>query len=282
MNVIEIEGLNKTYDTFKLDNVSFKMKQGYIMGFIGENGAGKTTTLKAMLNVVKRNSGSVKIFGKNIDDFEIDIKNRIAFMSGETDFHSRKKLKTITSVFKKFYAEWDDDVYNNYMKRFKLDQNKKIIELSKGMRIKYAMALALSHNAELLILDEPTSGLDPVARDEMLEIFQNIVEQGDKSVLFSTHITTDLEKCADYITFIKDGKIIESRTKDDLIDSFRLVNGSTEDLKRIKRDLISAKENAFGFTGLIETSKLNKHDINHAAPSLDDIMIYHAIGGNHE
>lgn len=280
MNVLEVNGLRKEYSSFVLEDISFTMKQGYIMGFIGENGSGKTTTLKSMLNIINKNSGSVKIFGKEVDEHEIDIKKQISFMSGETDFYPRKKLKTITKVFKRFYSDWDDDVYNSYMTRFNLDPNKKLTELSKGMKMKFSLALALSHDAKFLILDEPTSGLDPVARDEMLEIFQKIVEQGDRSVLFSTHITSDLDKCADYITFISEGKIVESSTKDDLIEAYRLVNGSGDSINKIKNDMISYKTNAFGFTGLIKTDKFeNYNEINVAAPTLDDIMIYHSIKG---
>ena len=153
---------------------------------------------------------------------------------------------------------------------------KKVDELSKGMKMKYALALALSHNAKLLILDEPTSGLDPVARDNLLEIFQSVVEEGEVSILFSTHITSDLEKCADYITFIKDGKLIESSTKDDLIDKYRLVNGTKEQLSEIKDQMIAYKENAFGFNGLIETKDVKETGVRYGVPSLDDIMIYYS------
>lgn len=280
MNLIEIKNLKKEYPNFLLNDVSFSLKKGYIMGFIGENGAGKTTTLKSMLNIIKRDSGNVKIFNKEIDQYELDIKKEIAFMSGDTDFYPKSKLKDITKVFRRFFEHWDNDVYDEYLKLFNLDPNKKISELSKGMKMKYSLTLALSHKAKLLILDEPTSGLDPVARDGLLEIFQQIVEDGEVSILFSTHITSDLEKCADYITFISNGMIIESCSKDDLIDSYRLVNGTKEYLNEVKQDMISYKENTFGFTGLIKSKHLsNINEINIAVPTLDDIMIYYSNYG---
>jgi ABC-2 type transport system ATP-binding protein len=277
MKVLNVQGLCKRYDKFYLDNVSFSLDEGYIMGFIGSNGAGKTTTLKGILNMVHKESGNIEIFGKSFKENEILLKQNIAFMTGGSDYYLKSKLKNISTVVKGFYSNWDEEAYIGYLKRFKLDPDKKVIELSQGMRVKYALSLALSHNAKLLILDEPTSGLDPVARDNLLELFQELVESGEKSILFSTHITSDLEKCADFITYINNGRIIESTTKDDMIDKYRLVNGSFEDLIKIKDDLVSSKKNSFGFLGLIETEKLSKYSgFNTEVPTLDDIMIYYA------
>lgn len=277
MKVLNVQGLCKRYDKFYLDNVSFELEEGYIMGFIGSNGAGKTTTLKGILNIIHNDGGDVEIFGSRMAGNEIELKQDIAFMMGGSDYYQRKKLKTISSVVQKFYSNWNQEDYEGYLRRFKLDPDKKVSELSQGMRIKFALALALSHNARFLILDEPTSGLDPVARDNLLELFQELVEEGDKSILFSTHITSDLEKCADYITYINNGKIVDSTTKDGLLDKYRLVNGSDEDLEKMKCDLVSFKKNSFGFLGLIETEKMSSYSgINAEVPSLDDIMIYHA------
>jgi ABC-2 type transport system ATP-binding protein len=275
MNCLEVRNLTKKYETFTLDNISFEIPKGYIMGFIGENGAGKTTTINALLNIINRDNGTVSIFGKDIDKQELEIKKDIGFVSGES-FYPKSKLRDITKVYKRFYSKWDDSTYQSYIKLFKLNGDKKVDELSKGMKMKYALALALSHKAELLILDEPTSGLDPVARDNLLEIFQTVVEDGEVSILFSTHITSDLDKCADYITFIKDGKLIESSTKDDLIDKYRLVNGTKEQLSEIKDQMIAYKENAFGFNGLIETKDVKETGVRYGVPSLDDIMIYYS------
>ena len=249
------------------------------MGFIGSNGAGKTTTLKGILNMIHPDGGSVKIFGKEFRENEFDLKQDIAFMMGGSDYYIKKKLGVISEVVSRFYSNWDAETFAKLMKRFKLDPDKKVQELSQGMRIKFALSLALSHHAKLLILDEPTSGLDPVARDNLLELFQELVEDGRKSILFSTHITSDLEKCADYITYINNGKIIESMTKDDLLQYYRLVNGGTGELEQVKESLISYKKNSFGFIGLARTELLSEHrslNLNTETPTLDDIMIYYA------
>lgn len=276
MNILEITNLSKKYEKFTLDNISFELPQGYIMGFIGENGAGKTTTIKALLNIINKNNGSIKILGKDIESNELEIKKEIGYVSGES-FYPKRKLKDITKVYSRFFEKWDNDIYQKYLEDFNLDPEKRMDELSKGMKMKYSIAIAMSHHAKLLILDEPTSGLDPVARDNLLEIFQGIVEAGDVSILYSTHITSDLEKCADYITFIKQGKLVESCSKDDLLDKYRLVNGNKESFEKMKNQLIAYKENAFGCIGLIPTEHAkNIDDVKYGQPSLDDIMIYYA------
>lgn len=273
---LEVKNLSKKYEKFELKDVSFTVPKGYIMGFIGENGAGKTTTINSMLNVIKKDSGTVNVFGKDFDTNELELKKDIGFVSGKS-FYEKKKIASITQVYKRFYTTWDEDMYQSYLKRFNIDESKKMFELSKGMQTKYSLALALSHHAKLLILDEPTSGLDPVARDNLLEIFQTVVEEGEVSIIFSTHITSDLEKCADYITFIQNGKLVESCAKDDLLDQYRLVNGSKEQLSSIKDRLVAYKENAFGFNGLIQTSNVQPNElVQLGQPSLDDIMIYYA------
>ena len=276
MNTIEVKNLTKIYKTFTLDHVSFTIPKGYIMGFIGENGAGKTTTIKSMLNIIKRNGGNINIFDKDIDTHELEIKSKIGYVSGNM-FYPKKTIKDITKVYKRFYDQWDEPLYQSYLDQFKLDENKRVDELSKGMQLKYAIALALSHHAELLILDEPTSGLDPVARDQLLELFQTIMEKEETTIFFSTHITSDLEKCADYVTFIKEGQIIESSSKDDLIDSYRYVSGTEKELDKMKDRLISYKVNAFGFNGLMKSSDVKSSDTAKIGqPTLDDIMIFYA------
>ncbi|MCD4827115.1 MAG: ABC transporter ATP-binding protein [Acholeplasmataceae bacterium] len=275
MNSIEIKNLTKSYKTFTLNNINLSVPKGYIMGFIGENGAGKTTTIKTLLNIAKRDQGEVTILGRDLDSNELDIKSKIGYVSGDM-FYPKKSIKEITKVYKRFYTQWDESLYQSYLVKFKLDPNKKIHELSKGMQLKYLITLSLSHHAELLILDEPTSGLDPVARDNLLELFQTIIEDEETTIFFSTHITSDLEKCADYITFIKDGNIIESCSKDDLIDAYRYVSGSEKELEIMKDRLISFKTNAFGFNGLIKTNNVVKSDTAKIGqPTLDEIMIFH-------
>lgn len=277
MALLKVTNLNKSYEKFRLKDVSFSLEEGYIMGFIGANGAGKTTTLKSILNLSRPDSGQAEIFGQDFDKNEVRIKQHLGYMFGGTDYYASRTLKTIIDVVKRFYSDWDDAVLDSYMRRFSLDADKKLKELSDGMRVKFSLVLALSHHARLLLLDEPTSGLDPVARDDLLELFQELVEDGKKSILFSTHITSDLEKCADYITFIHNGRIIESQSKDRLIEKYRLVKGPADLLAPMKGKLVSYKTNAFGFTGLIKSSDVNSASkLSLDVPSLEDIMIYHA------
>lgn len=215
-NVLEISNLCKKYPSFELKDISFTMKEGSIMGFIGRNGAGKTTTIKSILNFVHPTSGFIKFFGKEMAENEDEIKQLIGYAPGGINYYPMKTLKKITQITKSFYPEWNDELYKKYMTAFKLDENKKPKELSEGMKVKYNLVLALSHGAKLLILDEPTSGLDPVSRDELLTIFEKLRDKGT-SILFSTHITSDLEKCADSITYIKQGQILDSTSKEEFI-----------------------------------------------------------------
>lgn len=275
MLALEVKNLNKKYKSFYLKDISIQLEKGYIMGFIGTNGAGKTTTLKSILNMIHIDSGEIKILGKNFIEHEFELKQEIGYAFGGVDYYTRSKIKKVTNVVKKFYTNWDDEAYYNYLRKFKLDENKKIIELSAGMRVNYNLALALSHGAKLLILDEPTSGLDPVARDNLLDIFQELVEEGEISILFSTHITSDLEKCADYITYIHNGQIINSSEKEEFINTYRLLNGEENQLDEVKDHLISYKKNSFGFTGLIHTKDFDSFSgIKSTLPNLEEIMIY--------
>ncbi|WP_433943797.1 ABC transporter ATP-binding protein [Paenibacillus sp. SN-8-1] len=275
MLALDIQKLNKKYEHFHLKDISFQLEQGYIMGFIGANGAGKTTTIKSILNLTRKDSGEIHVLGKNMAEHEVELKQEIGSAFGDINFYTRSKIKTLTNVIKTFYRNWNDETYSMYMKKFNLIEDKKIAELSTGMRVKYNLAIALSHGAKLLILDEPTSGLDPVARDNLLDTFQELVEEGDISILFSTHITSDLEKCADYITYIHNGQIINSAEKEDFINKYRLLNGKKEQLELIKDQLISYKTNSFGFTGLIHTNDFDPSlDIKSTLPNLEEIMIY--------
>ncbi len=221
MNILSVQGITKRYTSFTLHDITFSLPQGRIMGLIGNNGAGKTTTLKSMLNLVRPDSGEIKMFGRSFMKNEESCKQNIGVVLGEIDFYKHKKLAVITTVTKRFYRNWDEEVYQKYLKAFALDPQKRVKELSSGMRVKYMLALALSHNARLLILDEPTSGLDPVSRDDLLGLFRQLVKDGERSILFSTHITSDLEKCADDITYIKDGKLLKSAEKSVFIQSFQ-------------------------------------------------------------
>lgn len=275
MLALDIKNVNKKYEHFHLKNISFQLEMGYIMGFIGANGAGKTTTIKSILNLIRTDSGEIHILGKNMAEHEVELKQNIGSAFGDINFYTRSKIKTLTNVIKRFYSNWDDETYYKYLKKFNLIEDKKIAELSTGMKVKYSLALALSHGAKLLILDEPTSGLDPVARDNLLDIFQELVQDGEISILFSTHITSDLEKCADYITYIHNGQIINSAEKEEFIDTYRLLNGKKEQLDKVKNELIAYKTNSFGFTGLIHTKDFDpSSDIKSSIPNLEEIMIY--------
>ena len=221
MTALTVENLTKTYPSFTLDNVSFTLSRGRIMGLIGKNGAGKSTTLKSILNLVSPDSGKIELLGMPFPEREEEGKQRTGVVLGGIDFFQHKRLETITAVTRRFYRTWDQGAYERYLKEFDLDPRKRVQELSAGMRVKYLIALALSHGAELFLFDEPTSGLDPVSRDELLELFRALVRDGGRSILFSTHITSDLEKCADDITYIKDGRVLASAEKSTFLQSFQ-------------------------------------------------------------
>jgi ABC-2 type transport system ATP-binding protein len=283
MKILEIKELRKAYPGFLLDNVSFDVEEGRIMGFIGRNGAGKTTTIKSILNLVHADGGTVLFEGQDIWANETACKKRIGLVLGEFNYYKRKKLRAITAVTKAFYEEWDEDRYQKLLRRFSLDPEKKVSELSQGMRVKFALALALSHNAKLLILDEPTSGLDPVSRDELLDIFRDIIQDGEHSILFSTHIISDLEKCADYITYIKGGRILASTDADSFKDAYRLVSGEAEQLEQYRPDMIGYRAHAFGFTGLMRREDAEAAEGLKIAPAdMESIMIYTEKEDGHE
>lgn len=204
--VLSVKHLKKEYEKFKLDDISFEIESGTIMGLIGRNGAGKTTTIKSILNLIHISDGKIVYFGKNLRENEAEIKEQIGYAGGAVDYYKKKKIKDIVNVTKTFYKGWDDASYRRYLELFELDEDKMPAQLSEGMKVKLNLAIALSHGAKLLILDEPTSGLDPVSRDELLEIFRYLAKEGI-AILFSTHITSDLDKCADAITYIRKGKL---------------------------------------------------------------------------
>ena len=212
MNALEVRGLRKTYPAFTLKDVSFDVPQGAVVGFIGRNGAGKSTTLKSILGLVHPDGGHVRFFGQDVRQHEREFKEQIGVVLGGIDFYPKKKVRLLSDVTRRFYGNWQEEKYRHYLDLFGIDQEKRVDQLSTGMRVKYMIALALSHDARLLILDEPTSGLDPVSRNELTELLRRIAADGQRSVLFSTHITSDLEKCASHITFIKDGTIQHTGT----------------------------------------------------------------------
>ena len=276
MALLEVEGLTKRYPGFTLDSVSFRLETGYIMGFIGRNGAGKTTTLKSVLGLVHADAGSVRIDGTEYREDEHLAKQKLGVAFGGVDYYPRARLSDIARVTRRFYEAWDETQYRALLQRFQLDEKKRVRELSQGMKVKFSLALALSHNAKLLLLDEPTSGLDPVSREELIELLQHIVEDGEHSILFSTHITSDLEKCADYITYIRGGRIAASTDLDSFKSEYRLVRGTRAQLTEpLVQKFIGARKNAFGFTALAKAEDAAAMVGLEIAPAdLESIMIY--------
>ena len=219
MNIVELKEVCKTYPAFRLDRVSFSLEEGKITGFIGRNGAGKTTAIKSMLNLIHIDSGEVLFFGMPLAGNEREIKQRIGYSTGTVSSYPRKTIRQIVAITKTFFRGWDEAAYRRYMTLFGLDETKKPIELSEGMKVKFNLVLALSHGARVLILDEPTSGLDPFSRDELLDIFRELAGDG-VTILFSTHITSDIEKCADNIIYISRGRIQAECSRADFVQTY--------------------------------------------------------------
>jgi len=278
--IFEIKGLKKSFKDFSLKGIDISLNRGYIMGFIGPNGAGKTTTIKLMMNLLRKDDGEIKIFGKDYIQFEKEIKNKIGFVYDENHFYEELTIEEMKWVIAPFYEKWNDNLYKSYMKDFNLPPKKKIKNLSRGMKMKFSLAIALSHDAELLVMDEPTSGLDPVVRSELLEILSQTIQDESKAVFFSTHITSDLDKIADYITLINDGEILLDEEKDVLLDNYGLVRGNKEILNSdSNKDFINVKENQFGFEALVKDKnrirKIYGDKIIIEKPNIEDIMLYY-------
>ncbi|OPZ21797.1 MAG: ABC transporter ATP-binding protein YtrB [Firmicutes bacterium ADurb.BinA205] len=278
-NAIVIKGVTKRYDGFMLDNISFEVPKGCIMGFIGQNGAGKTTTIRSLLHITDIDSGEISIFGMNHIKDEAEVKKRIAVVFDELPFHDVFTAKDMAKIFEGMYPEWDNSVYINYIERFGLPMKKKIGKFSKGMKMKLQIACALSHNAELLVMDEATTGLDPVVRDEMLHIFMEYLQNGERSILMSSHITSDLEKIADMVTFIDRGKILLTGFKDEMLENHGILKCDKEYLKNIdSEDIVSIRTNNFGAEVMVhdrENASYKYRDCTIDPASLDDIMLYY-------
>jgi ABC-2 type transport system ATP-binding protein len=275
--LLNVNGLSKQYDNFKLDNVSFDLQPGYIMGLIGANGAGKSTIINSILNIVVKSSGIVRVCGYDLDVDEDMAKDQIGYVIDNGFFTGMRKAKYYVNLYRKTYSNWDEVKFLKYIDEFKLDIKKTMRTLSTGEKIKLQLAVALSHNAKLLILDEPSASLDPVFRKELLDILANVIKDGDKSVLISTHVTSDLDTIADYITYVEDGKVIFSITKEELNDKYKLVKGSISALQSLDNTLlIGCKKTGVGFEALTENlDKLsNKELFATEIPTIEDIM-YH-------
>lgn len=278
-NIIDIRNLTKEYKNFKLKNIDFTLEKGYIMGFIGPNGAGKSTTIKLIMNLVRKDAGEIRIFGLDHLQHQKEIKSRIGFVYDESHYYEELTVEKNKKIIAPFYKDWDEAVFQKYLYNFDINPKMKVKQLSKGTKMKFSLAVALSHNADLIIMDEPTSGLDPIFRREILDILCSIIQDENKSILFSTHITTDLDKIADYITFINNGSIVFSKAKDEILESYRLVKGGLDILKEKNEDcFLGLRKNAFGFEGItnniVKVQKTFGDSIIIEKPTLEDIMVY--------
>lgn len=276
-NILEVSELGKHYPLFSLQDVSFSIPGGSIMGFIGPNGAGKTTTIKAILGMVQKSAGRLRLFGEVFDGSQVPLKEKIGIVMDDVFYIDDWTLQGVERAVAPFYRNWDSQHYRQCLTRFSLDPHKKVKELSRGMEIKLMLAVALSHGAQLLILDEPTSGLDPVARDELMDILRDFVCDEEHAILFSTHITTDLEKIADYITFLQKGRLVFTGEKDALLERYCIVRGGASDLTpRLREKLLGLREHSVGFEAMLPTSELRllPHGAVTEPCTLDEIMIH--------
>lgn len=284
-NILEIKGLCKKYDGFALQDVSFSLPRGYIMGFVGQNGSGKTTTIRSILNMAQKDSGKITVFGLDSVTDTITIKERLGVVFDSLYLAEHLNVKQIERQLKPFYKDWDSAEFARRIKEFDLPDNRPAGEFSKGMKMKLMIAVALSHKAELIILDEPTSGLDPVARDELLDILAEYIEDENRGVLFSTHITADVERIADYVTILHTGKVWFTGTKDALTERYVIIKGDAAELPQSAREKCIGFHNyRNGFEAMFpaEDAALLPDVIDTEKASIDEILVYIAKEDKHE
>ena len=284
-NILEIKGLNKAYDSFALKDVSFTLPKGYIMGFVGENGSGKTTTIRSILNMANIDSGKISVFGLDSVTDTIAIKEKLGVVFDSLYLADHLTAKQIEKQLKPFYKDWDSKEFAGRLKSFGLPDNKRVGEFSKGMKMKLMIAIALSHKADFMILDEPTSGLDPVARDELLDILAEYIENENRIVLFSTHITSDVERIADYVTILHNGRVWFTGTKDELNEKYVILRGSEEDISSALREkCIGFHGYRNGFDALLSTEFLDEvsDELETEKANIDEILVYVAKEDRHE
>lgn len=277
--IVEMNNVSKAFKGFSVSNMSLKIPQGYVTGFIGANGAGKSTTIKMMMNLLKPDSGSVRLFGQSYDQHEKAIKQRIGFVYDGNVFFEGLNVKDIKRIVAPAYKQWDDTQFKRYIEQFELPWDKPVKTFSKGMKMKASLAIALSHHAELIIMDEPTAGLDPVFRRELLDLLHDIMADGKRTLFFSTHITTDLDRIADYIAFIRKGQLIFNQTIHEVADSYALVKGRNDLLDRDTEQLfLHIRRTPTGFEALTsQRSAVQKLFGDQAVidtASLEDIMFH--------
>lgn len=277
--MLKIENVSKRRGLFELKDISFSLPTGYIMGLIGQNGAGKTTLIHLIMNLIKKDGGRIEIFGLDHEKNEKEIKENIGFVYDENCFYDYLKIRDMSKILSGFYKNWDWKIYRELLDKMELKEEEKIKNLSKGMKMKYAIVTALCHHAKLILMDEPTAGLDPVVRREVLHIFQEYLEKEESSIIFSTHLTSDLDKIADYLTFLKGGRLIFSKTREEVGDEFVLVKGASETFSdRIKQLSKGYEGNSTGFTALMEKKEwdvLSMENLLIEKPSVEDMMYYY-------
>ncbi len=282
INALEVKGLTKRYKDFTLDNVSFAIPKGTIMGFVGENGAGKTTTIKAILNLINTDGGEVSILGHPAKQLPMEEKAFLGVVLDGSNLHDNLNLRNVNFVMKNIYKNWDSEAFERYRKRFDLPERKNMKEFSRGMKMKLSIAIALSHHSKLLILDEATSGLDPMVRDEILDIFLEFIQEEDHTILLSSHIISDIEKIADYVTFIHKGRIVFSESKDELIYQFGIIRCRKEDVFAIDRSyIVGIRENSFGAEVMIKGKDdflRHNHQYTVERTSIEEIMLFISKG----
>lgn len=281
-NNIELQNVSKKYKDFELKNVSFNVPEGCVVGLIGENGAGKSTTIKSILNITKCN-GNINIFGENHIKNEKKLKEDIGVVLDDSFLSDYLTAKRVNSIMKDVYKTWDENKYMNLLKQFNLPIDKLIKDFSSGMKMKLKIAVAISHNPKLLILDEPTSGLDPVVRNEILDIFRRYIEEDEtRSILLSTHITTDLEHISDYIVLIKNGRIIFNLPTDELLENYGIIKCSKEDFNRLdEKDYVQYQKGKYQYEVLTNDKSNIKRKYNITTidrPSIEDIMLFYIKG----
>ena len=279
---IKVKNLNKKYEGFELKNISFEIPEGSIVGLIGENGAGKTTTIKSILNIIK-SEGEIQVFGKNIKQNEKEIKSKLGVVLDDSFLSEYLTPKKINSIMKNFYNTWDKKLFENYIKIFKLPENKMIKDFSSGMKMKLKIATAISHKPQILILDEPTSGLDPIVRNEILDIFRQFIAEDEKrSILISTHITTDLEHISDYIMFIKNGEITLNLPTSEILENYGIIKCDEKDFIKIAKEYYEYyRKEKYQYEVLVNNKKMIKSKYGISTidkASIEDIMLFYIKG----
>ena len=276
--VLEVRGLEKRYPDFTLAGVSFSVPRGYVMGLVGPNGAGKTTTLKSILGLIRRDGGTVRVAGLDPQTEGAAVRSRIGFVHDEPRMPRHLTLRRIARLVSGFYRDWDDAAFRRLADAFGLPLGKRFGALSRGTRTKFALALALCHGAELVVMDEPTSGLDPVFRRELLDVLLEALQEARASILFSTHITADLDRIADYVTLLQHGRVVFSASKDEILDRWALVKGGLDLLDGLPAGLFRGiHRGAYGFEAITDDAAAARERLGGAAtverPRLDDIVL---------